>query len=400
VQRFPKLERYPGGPPERPYDVAGWTLPFQLGVRADSIGERIDVATTPVTAIRPEPEGCAAGGGRAYQVLDARNTASYATVFTALKSGQRVRVADAPVRTTGGATLPAGSFVLERAANGACAAGYASALPSGRTLAAAPRVALYKSWTANMDEGWTRWVFEQHAVPYASVSDSAIKAGNLRARYDVLVVPDMSLRDAQQGMRADQVPAPYAGGLGTEGMAALRAFVEAGGTLVLLDHAAEIATGPLGLPLTRIAPSSRLAEAGGGNTDADSARSGGPARDPLYAPGSILRVLVDGRHPIAAGMADTAAVYFTNSTSFDLSRAPQARVIARYPERANDILMSGYLQGGEAIAGKAAAAEVPMGSGRVVLFGFRPQYRGQSVGTFKLLFNALLTGGSTASASR
>jgi hypothetical protein len=89
-------------------------------------------------------------------------------------------------------------------------------------------------------------------------------------------------------------------------------------------------------------------------------------------------------------MPDTAAVYFTNSTTLDVSQAPGARVVARYPARGEDILMSGYLQGADAIAGQTAAAWVPLGSGDVVLFGFRPQYRGQSVGTFKMLFNALL----------
>jgi hypothetical protein len=97
-------------------------------------------------------------------------------------------------------------------------------------------------------------------------------------------------------------------------------------------------------------------------------------------------------------MADTAGVYFTNSTTLDVAQAPKARVIARYPARGEDVLMSGFLTGGAQIAGKAAAAEVPLGQGRVVLFGFRPQYRGQSVGTFKMLFNALLAGDAAAGA--
>ena len=118
----------------------------------------------------------------------------------------------------------------------------------------------------------------------------------------------------------------------------------------------------------------------------------------------MLRVLVDTSNPIAAGMADTAAVYFTNSTTLDVSGAPTAKVIARYPANGDDILMSGFLSGSAQIAGKAAAVEMPMGQGRVVMFGFRPQYRGQSLNTFKLLFNAILTapqaGGVTGAASR
>jgi hypothetical protein len=252
-----------------------------------------------------------------------------------------------------------------------------------------PRVALYKPWTANMDEGWTRWVLEAFDFPYASVTDSAVKAGGLRARYDVDVLPDMPLRDALEGARAAYVPAPYAGGLGAEGLAQLKAFVEAGGTLVTLDRSSEVATSALGVAVTRITVPPRL------DDDEDAApagaKSGAPRAVPLYAPGSIFRVLVDARHPVAAGMPDTAAVYFTNSTTFDVPSGSNARVIARYPPAPGDVLLRGYLQGAEAIAGKAAAVEAPVGRGRVVMFGFRPQYRGQSYGTFRMLFNALLT---------
>jgi ribosomal protein S18 acetylase RimI-like enzyme len=256
-----------------------------------------------------------------------------------------------------------------------------------------PRVALYKPWTANMDEGWTRWLLEQYEFPYTSVSDSAVKAGNLRARFDVVVLPDMSLRDARDGMRADQVPPEYAGGLGAAGLAELKRFVETGGTVVTLDHAAEVATAALGVNVTRVTVPTRRDDEEQPTADSSAARLAAAAarRTPLYAPGSIFRVLVDARHPVAAGMPDSAAVYFTNSTTFDVPAGSPARVIARYPAAADDILLSGYLQGGEAIAGKAAAVEVPVGRGRVVMFGFRPQYRGQSYGTFRLLFNSLLT---------
>jgi hypothetical protein len=241
-----------------------------------------------------------------------------------------------------------------------------------------------------MDEGWTRWVFEQFELPFKSVTDSAVKTGNLRAQYDVIVIPDMTLREAKNGMADSLVPPQYAGGLGDAGLAALRAFAEAGGTLVTFDRASEVATTALALPVKRITVPPRqddwdYEESAG----ADTTRR--PAV-PLYAPGSILRVLVDTLHPVAYGMADTAAVYFTNSNSFDVAAGSPVRVIARYPATPDDILLSGYLQGADAIAGKAAAVEVPAGKGRVVMFGFRPQYRGQSYGTFKMVFNAVLTG--------
>jgi hypothetical protein len=243
-----------------------------------------------------------------------------------------------------------------------------------------PRVGLYKPWTGNMDEGWTRFVLERERIPFTSVTDSMVRAGKLSDLYDVILVPDMSFREIHEGMSAAQVPPRYAGGLGDVGVAALGAFTRQGGTLVLLDRASELATSALGVAVGRITVPRQQDDEG----DAPGTATA------LYAPGSILRVLVDGSRYEARGMGDTAAVYFTNSVTFDVPPGSPARVIARYPERESDILLSGYLQGGSAIAGKAAAVEVPVGRGRVVMFGFRAQYRGQSYGTFKMLFNALL----------
>ena len=189
-------------------------------------------------------------------------------------------------------------------------------------------------------------------------------------------------------MSSSRVPPAYAGGLGTPGIGQLQAFASEGGTLVLLDRASELATGAMGVGIRRITVPPRLdddEEEDRGGRDSARVRS-----EPLYAPGSVLRILVDRTHPLAAGMPDTAAVYFTNSTTFDVPAGSTARIVARYPQRAEDILLSGYLQGAANIAGKAALVEAPLGRGRVVLFGFRPQHRGQAVGTFKLLFNALL----------
>jgi hypothetical protein len=183
------------------------------------------------------------------------------------------------------------------------------------------------------------------------------------------------------------VPPQYAGGLGAEGVAALKRFAEEGGTLILLDHASELATAELGIPVTRITTSTLGDD---GETAGGRVRNATSQSEQLYAPGSILRTLTDRSLSTTAGLPDTVGVYFTNSTTFDVPSGSSARVLLRYPSRADDILMSGYLQGGGAIAGKAAAVEAPLGKGKVVLFGFRPQYRGQSVGTFKMLFRAVL----------
>ncbi len=360
-QHFPRLEAYPGGPPQRPYDVAGWTLPYQFGVAADVVDSPFVVETTPVVGMADSTAAAWCAPARRVRAssrftVDAANTACYRTAFDAVARRARVTVG-----------VPGAGEILARPA----------------------RVALYKPWTANMDEGWTRWVFDEYHVRYTTLTDSAARAGDLRASYDVVIVPDMPLREAREGMSAKQVPAPYAGGLGDAGLAAFKAFAEAGGTLVLVDRATEIAGGPLGMAVRRIVPP----RAGGDGAGEAKDTTGGES---LYAPGSILRVLVDRSHPLALGMGDTAAVYFTNSTTLDVSAVPGARVVARYPAQADSILMSGFLSGGARIAGRAAVAEAPLGRGRVVLFGFRPLYRGQSIGTFRLLFNAILDAGSAA----
>ena len=387
IQRFPRLPKYPGGPVERPYDVAGWTLPLQLGVRA--------IAVDSLKTARAPAASCRASASGSLVALDPRDTENYRVVIAALRRGAVIRRLTSPVPACGGA-FPAGAFVVERSAMRGMAPGRLTAVSSGQARSGSaplrlPRAALYRPWTANADEGWTRWVFDQFGVPYTSVTDSVVRAGALRDQFDLLIVPDMSLREARDGMLATSVPPQYAGGLGASGLASLSAFVHAGGTLVTFDRAAELAMAAVDLPVARVSVPPRSDDWEEEDRAADTTAS---RAEPLYAPGSILRVLIDRTHPVAYGMQDTAAVYFTNSVSFDVPSPGGLRVIAHYPARAQDILLSGFLQGGDAIAGKAAAVEATVGRGRVIMFGFRPQYRGQSYGTFKMVFNALLDGGT------
>ncbi|MEW5917709.1 MAG: M14 metallopeptidase family protein [Gemmatimonadota bacterium] len=359
VQRFPRMERVPGGPVERPYDVAGWTLPLQMGVEATAVD---DVPTGLTLVADRAREACAPRRGDV--ALPLRDTESYRALFRALKAATSVELMDSLVVFRGSAAARA-QFTAP-----ACPVTAPATRPAARrTIApAARRIGLYRSWTSSMDEGWTRWLFEQFNVPFTTVRDSAIKAGNLRATYDILVIPDMSRNEIVRGMSAQQVPPEYAGGLGDAGVAQLKAFVAAGGRVILLDGANEVAAdlGVLGV---------QLIAAGG--------------RDGPYAPGSILRADVDQRQSLALGMREQTAVYFTNSLTFSVAADSPARIVMRYPE-ADKILLSGYLSGAESMAGRAAMLDVPVGRGRVVMFGFRPQHRGQPWGTFRLLFNALL----------
>jgi hypothetical protein len=226
-----------------------------------------------------------------------------------------------------------------------------------------------------MDEGWTRWVFEQYGISYTTVHDSDLRAGRLRERFDVVVLPDEAGDRISAGLDSTRLPAQYSGGVGEAGGEALSEFVRRGGTLVCLDASSSFAIQRLNLPVSNILAGD----------------ASGPQVSRFYAPGTIFGVLLGGpgtprdTSVVLSGVPDSIKVFFENSAAFEV-HAP-GRALARYPA---EPMRSGYVQHGERLVGKAALAEVPVDRGRVILFGFRPQFRGQPHGTFKLLFNAVL----------
>jgi murein tripeptide amidase MpaA len=236
----------------------------------------------------------------------------------------------------------------------------------------APRLGLYKSHVPSMDEGWTRWVLEGKSTVYRSLTDAEVRAGNLRAQYDTIIIPDQSPRAILEGYRKGTMPEELTGGIGREGVKALREFVEQGGTLVALNQASDFAIEQLNLPLRDV--------------------TAGLKRTEFYCPGSILRTLLDTSQPVAAGMPRESIAWVEDSPVFEVTNAKDSnvsvRVVARYPE-AGTPLLSGWLLGAERIRGKAALVDVSLGRGHVYLFGFRPQYRGQSLATYPLFFNAV-----------
>ncbi|HEX8456667.1 MAG TPA: M14 family zinc carboxypeptidase [Pyrinomonadaceae bacterium] len=233
------------------------------------------------------------------------------------------------------------------------------------------RLALYRSHVPSMDEGWTRWTLEQNNIAYASLEDAQVRAGNLRAKFDAILLPDHSPRALLEGHRTGTMPEELTGGLGAEGVRALREFVEAGGTLICLNRASDFAIAQLKLPVRDVTEGLKETE--------------------FYVPGSILRTELDTAHPVAQGMPRESIAWAEDSPVFELTDAKESarvRVVARYPATGNPLL-SGWLLGAERIRGKAALVEVSQGRGRIYLFGFRPQYRAQSLATYPLLFNAI-----------
>jgi hypothetical protein len=234
------------------------------------------------------------------------------------------------------------------------------------------RTALYKPWRSGIDEGWTRWLLEQYEFPFTSLVDADIRAGGLAGRFDTIVLASIPGRIAREGLEEGTVPPEYAGGLGEAGIDALKAFVSGGGTLVCLDESCGLAIGALGVPVTNV-----VADA---------------PPDTFLGPGSIVRVELDATHPLAFGMTQQTAGFFAYSSAYEPAAGATgaaASVAARYGSE--DLLLSGFLEGADAIAGRAAVVDARVGDGRVILLGFRVQHRGQSLATFRLLFNAILT---------
>ena len=334
-QNYPDLRLYPGGPPKRPYDVTAQTLPLQMGVEVATVDQKFDATLKPATQFAFELNHPKAAGA-----LAASDVYSWKEVTKIWKSGKPV------YRDTTN-----GDF-------------FASAGDSRKPLAA-PRIGIYKSFVPSMDEGWTRWLLEDFGFGYANIENGDVQAGNLKSRFDAIVIPDQPRQQIAQGHRAGTMPPEYCGGVGEKGAAALKEFVEQGGTLIFFNHASDYATQDLGIKARNVLR--------------------GVDSKEFYSPGSLLNIALDTKSPLAYGMPAEITLWSEGSPTWE---APEGEVVARYPSRG--VLASGWLLGEKYLTEKAALLDVPMGSGRVILFGMRPQYRGQSYQNFKLFFNALV----------
>jgi hypothetical protein len=220
-----------------------------------------------------------------------------------------------------------------------------------------------------MDEGWTRWILERYEVPFASLRNDEVRAGGLIDRYTAILIPDIRAGQILGGREEGTVPPRYAGGLGEQGVRALREFIEQGGTLVTFNQSSLFAIDQLGLPVQDATA----------NLD----------RDEFFVGISQLEGVVDTLHPLMAGMPRRASLTTRFSPVFETGEGFEGEVLIRYPE-VGDPLLSGYLLGADVLRGRAAALRVRFGEGQVVLLGFAPQWRGQPFGTFRTFLNALM----------
>ncbi len=379
------------GNPIRPYDMSTDTFGEFMGVRSDPIGEKITADLTKLTAKVPMVGAVTASAPNGY-VLDGRMNDSFRAAFLLLDKGVAVRrasqaSADGNVKI--GDFLVAGGDVAAIAQQtGVDFVALKTPVTTGAYALRKPRIAMLQRYGGgNMDEGWTRLMFEQFNVTSKPLMDAEIKAGNLNAKYDSIILPADSIAGmtgerppAGQGGGGggfggpDNTPAEFRSGFGAEGVKALQDFVQKGGTLLTFANAGDLPIQRFGLPVRNIVNNL-------------------PSKT-FWSPGSTLRVTFNNTNPLAYGMpAEGLALFMAGGQVYEVvgqDRSQDVEILTTYIER--DILQSGWLLGESVIAKKAAAVSVKYGAGKVVLIGYRPQHRDQTHGTFKMVFNALLNG--------
>ncbi|MER3397634.1 MAG: hypothetical protein C4315_05805 [Chloroflexota bacterium] len=375
AQRYPDLRQYPGGPPKPPYDLPAHSLPLQFGVNVVQVEGRFEADLQRVERVT-RPVGCIKGGPatRGY-LLPAAVKATAVAINRLLAEGFRVWRTRRTV-VVDGEELPPGTWVVLQAPGleqflppliselGLTVHALDAALDVEGYEVRPPRLGVYRSWRPTTDEGWTRFVLERYGFPYRTLLDRDIRQGRLRQDFDAIILPSQSARGILQGNSPREYPPEYCGGLGEPGMAALRDFVAAGGTLIALDRACDAAIQALWLPVRNVLQ--------------------GVKPDRFYCPGSILRILVDPTHPVAYGYRREETGIFVNSPAFEVQ---QGTVVAHYP-LANPLL-AGWILGPEHLYNRAAVVEVPLGKGRVILLGLPVQFRAQARGTYNFLFNSI-----------
>ncbi|MBA3274238.1 MAG: hypothetical protein H0T72_00475 [Chloroflexia bacterium] len=383
VQDYPDLRKWPDGPLLEPYDISGHTLPIQMGVSALRIDQPLAddlplrLLTEPIAAMGTLAP---AEGDTTAWAIDARSNAVADAIQELLERGVSVFRAAEPSPTNdvrpGDALIAIDAFTeaaLREVVDLTGARARAINIASGSSvLSQAPvRLGVFKPWTASIDEGWARWVLEDYGYAYETLRPADMRQGGLRDRFDVLLIPEMIAADVVDGRpektrEKDPYPPEYVGGLGDAGMEALRQFVAEGGDLIAIDRSARAVIDAFALPVEN------------------------PLRDippeKFSCPGSLLRVVVDNTHPLGFGMPRETAVLFMDGMVFS-SADKDVTTVGRYP-RSNPRL-SGWINGWEKIEGAGALVDVRYGNGHVVLIGFRPYFRAQARGTYRILFNAI-----------
>ena len=374
-QRYPDIRQYPGGPPKRPYDATAHSLPLKMGVTCLELEQPIELKTR---AVNDEPDSHRTFANRvdpyapAYAVCPQSNAGS--ALVNKLLFGQHPVFRAMSTLECDDITLRPGTWVVpdskafQEVLTDFSASIDVEALwhrPSeGLKLMRPPRIGLYASYVPCIEEGWTRFVFDQYGFEYTSIVDHDVREDRLGTRFDCIIIPHQLVRQLHRGFSRAHYSSKFSGGLGDRGVAGLKQFVERGGTIIAWDDSARFLSRKLDLPVSN--PLARL------------------TNSEFFAPGSLLSIKVDTDHPIGFGMPEQTAALFMNGPAY---RVQKGTVIASFSQ--DETLLSGWLIGQRRIAGLSAISSIPLGLGKVILFGFRPHFRAQARGTYKLLFNSI-----------
>lgn len=374
-KEFPDRRQYPGGPPIPPYDMTGYELRYQMGLEVVDVDEPFEMPSGSWGDVEPDVGMVRGDRGTGYYAHPNANW-----LYRAL--ADRIRAGEAERTTVSSLDALAGSYWLPRLGTDeaeALAEEFGLTLTRPRYDVAdtepvpvrMPRVAIYRSWQAPMPEGWTRWVLDQYGFEWENVWDDDVRRGAL-GQFDVLIVPSQGESGIRNGHEPGSMPERYVGGLGSDGTAAIESFVESGGWLVAFDQAIDFAIETFDLPFRNVVR--------------------GVSSQDFFLPGSIIQLEVDVDHPIGYGVEAEAVTLFARSQVMERTDGganPGVSTPVCYAD--TDYLISGWTLGGdEYLAGRTAAAQISVGAGQVVLFGFQPHFRGQPRNTFKLLFNSLM----------
>jgi len=402
-QKFPVRRYTPGGEIIKPYDITSWSLPLHMGVqahemltRSTDLEQALQKIEAPFKLVQPEINDFS------MLIFSAHVNESYKAAFQLLEKGLQPHrlLEEAEV---GGKKIPSGSFVLS--GSGVSVKAVQSVLsemeivplvlqqsPALKTEPLRkPRIALVETYFHDMDAGWTRFVFDTYYIPYQVLRPGDFEKTDLSKQFDVVIFPDVNksllMEGKYKGSEEDSYyvtayPPEYTKGLGKKGMENLMTFLDKGGRIISWGRSTDLFIGPLEIARSKDdkeqfqLPIRNLAE---------SVKKAG-----FYAPGSLIKIVLNEGHPLTYGMPEEVGVFFrglgvyqTSPPNFDMDR----RVIATFPE--DDIVMSGYAENAEKIANKSAVVWLKKGTGQIVLMGFNPQFRGSTHATYKLLFNAL-----------
>lgn len=398
-QDHPNDFLYPGGPPIRPYDMTGWTLAYQMGIKFDRILDDFKgpFVRIPYGQLQSPPVQKVTASKAAYLISPAQNNA-FIMVNELLKAGvdvYRLPNAKGKINAGGSFYIPASAAaisVLQKQSDlGVTVVPLDKAVKGGTKIAPA-RIAIWDNYGGSIPSGWTRWLMEQYHFPFKLIYVPEIDAGDLKSKYDVIVFVREAISAPSSGRRAagefgaranrpDSVPDMYKNMVGRitaeRSVPQLKAFLEAGGSIVTVGSSANLAY-QLKLPVRNAL------------VDTIKGREVPFAGDKFFVPGAVLHVSVDNSRPATWGMGTEADVLFDSSPAFKLDAASASAGIEPLMWYSTDKpLRSGWAWGQKYLKDDVAAFSAPVGAGMLYVFGPEITFRGQAHGTFRLLFNQL-----------